>query len=162
MNQTGDICPVGSYCPAGAADHIRCDPGKFCDATGLPAPRGNCSAGWYCELGSSSQKPRKCQTGHYCPEGTPTEKECPPGTFNPDEGKSDLSHCLNCTAGYYCPLHGQSNATRPCNPGYYCPSGSTEGANEAYKCPPGYYCPTMSPDKIPCKPGKSCCFYRHK
>jgi len=152
VNQTGNICPNGSYCPVGSSDPITCDRGKHCDFEGLESPLGNCTAGYYCGYGSLSAEPRKCKSGHYCPEGTPVERACPVGTFNPDEGKYSLEHCINCTAGYYCPYPGHVDPTFRCLQGYYCPSGSWK--NDTSECPKGFYCPTGVGAPKPCPAGE--------
>ena len=151
LNQTGDICPIGSYCPRGSPVPTTCDRGKFCDREGLALPTGNCSAGSYCDFGSMSSSPRPCATGHYCPEGTPTEIECPIGTFSGAQRNSQPSECNNCTAGFYCPHPGMTAATFPCTQGYYCPSGSWR--NDTIQCPHGSYCPTGSRAPKPCPAG---------
>lgn len=52
-----------------------------------------------------------CPKGRYCKQGTKFPELCPPGTYNPIEGISDVSACLDCPEGYYCPGFG-NNATQ--------------------------------------------------
>ena len=155
VNQTGGQCPNGTYCPKGSSEPVPCDQGKHCDIAGLESPLGNCTKGYYCDFKSTSSKPIKCKSGHYCPEGTTLEKECPFKTFNPYEGQSSLIDCKNCTAGYYCPHSGMTEATFQCLQGYYCPAGSW--MNDTIECPRGFYCPTGSGAPKPCTPGMSIC-----
>lgn len=49
-----------------------------------------------------------CPSGSYCPEGTDEPLDCPQGSYNPDEGRSDISECLDCTGGSYCDVTGMS------------------------------------------------------
>ena len=151
VNQTGNLCYKGTYCPQGSSYPITCEAGKYCETDKLNQPTGNCTAGYYCAPGSIKSDPRLCQAGHYCPEGTKIEVQCPPGTFNENEGQTDETGCKNCTKGFYCPLYGMSGTTFQCLQGYYCPSGSRY--NNTAECPQGYYCPRMIGDPIPCPAG---------
>lgn len=74
---TGDICPVGHYCPEGSQDKIpcpigthldveqqsaasdckACPAGLYCSGVGLVEPSGNCSAEYYCPSGQNTSTP---------------------------------------------------------------------------------------------------------
>jgi len=131
---TGKYCPEGSSvgvsCPKGtynneynrknASECKACDPGSYCAAAGLTAATGPCKAGHFCMAGAQEETPPtvvgvssygKCPTGHYCPAGTAWPLPCPVGTFRSEDSGTSLSSCQACTAGYYCSLSGQSNAT---------------------------------------------------
>ena len=65
---TGDVCPVGHFCPMGSSDKTPCPTGTYleviqqdeemdckdcplgdyCPGVGREWPIGNCSAGYYC------------------------------------------------------------------------------------------------------------------
>lgn len=151
VNQTGGVCPVGHYCPRGSHAPLICLAGKYCDITGLSYPAGNCTEGYYCAPGSNSSKPVTCQAGYYCPAGTSYEIPCPLGTFNPHRSMISLSHCQNCTEGYYCPIQATTNVTFKCMQGYYCPSGSLR--RDAAECTKGHRCKNGSPRPEPCPAG---------
>ena len=48
--------------------------------------------------------------GHYCPEATEfsTQHPCPIGTFSNQTQLEAVDECMNCTAGRYCDLTGQT------------------------------------------------------
>ncbi len=152
VNQTGDICPISSFCPKGSAEPQRCLAGMFCGREGLSYPSGNCTVGFYCASGSNSSNPVQCQAGHYCPAGTPREEPCPPGTFNPGMNKGSISDCQNCTEGYYCPLPAMTDVIFKCMQGYYCPSGSIH--NDTMECTLGHRCESGRGRPEPCPAGE--------
>ncbi|XP_070552128.1 fibrillin-2-like [Ptychodera flava] len=180
----GDICGLGHYCPVGAtymvpcptgtylnylggkneSECIDCDPGYFCNETGIDAPIGQCWPGFYCLGGAAQPNPHDNTTGapcsvrRYCPEGSYDERVCAVGTFANATG---MSACLNCPEGFYCqpdndPIHcpqgfyciGSTNAAeretvpKACPVGTY---GSREGLTDIAECSdclPGEYCET--------------------
>ena len=95
----GTDCPNGSYCPTGTPspvqcpkgtyqpsrgkvrveDCVGCDPGKFCDETGLFAVSGNCLRGSFCVGNASKSNPQDKITGDICPKGS----FCVEGSFKP-------------------------------------------------------------------------------
>lgn len=113
---TGNICPLGKYCPQGSALGTDCPPGRYGNTTGLAAetdcplcdagyycpmpaltaPYQQCEAGHYCQIGAQYANPFNqtwgylCPKGHYCPKGTPTPISCGRGTYQPDEGQSHI------------------------------------------------------------------------
>lgn len=42
---------------------------------------------------------------------------CPPGTYNNETGKSDVSQCLECDEGYYCEGYGRTSPLDLCEEG---------------------------------------------
>ena len=130
-----EICPSGSYCPAGSASATACPVGHYCPAgtkysTEYPCPKGTfngaasgtsitscqaCTAGKYCPGGTST--PFDCPPGSYCILGTgdPLQSLCPGGTFSGDTALSASSQCSACTAGHYCPVGSIQEI--PCPPG---------------------------------------------
>ena len=83
---------------------------------------------------------------------------CPVGSWS--DNYDDVSHCLPCASGHYCPLEtafGRGTVLKACLPGTYLPyTGASsidecskchfgtyaagEGYAECYKCPRGTYC----------------------
>lgn len=140
-------CPTGFYCPQNTrratefpcplgtfnnithrtvlSDCVACLAGQFCDQTGLSWPAGDCQAGYYCTYGADSPTPTLgqqadiCPEGSYCPSGSSVPQSCPPGTFNPTAGRQDVSECVNCTAGLYCPDYNMTAAGPPCQEGKF-------------------------------------------
>ncbi|KAM4702881.1 uncharacterized protein WCC33_011421 [Rhinophrynus dorsalis] len=157
-------CPSGTYNPQKGADLLEqclpCDPGHFCNRTGLSSPSGICDDGYYCLKGSTSSNPftvtssgGPCPTGHFCPKGSINPQACLAGYFS-DSKRQSL--CSECPEGFYCPA-GSANKTI-CPKGYYCPK-RTEFALQ-YPCPKG----TFSEDQgaadnstcLLCLPGMFC------
>nr|XP_032658237.1 neurogenic locus notch homolog protein 3-like [Chelonoidis abingdonii] len=178
----GSECPAGHYCPPGTASAtqypcprgtynpqigsshvshcIPCDPGYFCNGTGLISPSGVCEAGFYCTRGAVSPSPSittssggPCPPGHYCTVGSSRAQPCPAGSYSPFWG---MVLCLECPEGFYCKA-GSSNYT-DCPEGYYCPR-NTEFATQ-YPCPPGTYSEQLNTRDASkcqlCPPGKVC------
>lgn len=125
---TGDLCPVGHYCPRGTGEPIRCPPGMFQNMTGYDYCM-DCPPGFYCTDG---EIPLKCSKGRYCPGNTTLAQPlCPRGTFNPQLGMVEVSDCKPCLGGFYCEALGAINfdfslndtGTGKCEAGYYCKEG---------------------------------------
>ena len=73
---TGDICPIGHYCPRGSPAPIRCGNATYMNHTGA-AECYVCPAGYYCTDGTNAEL---CPQGYYCPVGTGFEViPCPVG-----------------------------------------------------------------------------------
>ena len=100
------LCPAGSYCPGGntitgcpvgtfnpriGGEDVNacfpCQPGMYCNDTGLEHPVGPCDEGFYCLQGAQSPTPPNgatggpCPQGHYCPVGTVSPIPCDDGFF---------------------------------------------------------------------------------
>ena len=117
---TGDICPVGSYCPEGSYTHNYCGNGTYTNHTGSTVCY-ECPEGYYCD---SRVRADSCLPGYYCPAGTGANLQpCPVGTYNPAWGIRDISECTQCDGGSYCDVPGQSSTAGNCSAGYYCTSG---------------------------------------
>lgn len=155
----GDECPPGHYCPSKSYQPVPCvagtyqpssrmtndsaclvcEPGKYCNASGLAAVIDDCSAGFYCVQGSSSKAPTDgtsgdiCPAGSYCPVGSHIHIFCPNGTYTNHTGASE---CYECPEGYYCNFRDRAEL---CPTGYYCPSGT---GIDTQPCPAGTYGPT--------------------
>ena len=139
-------CGIGNYSDSGAIVCSSCEPGHYCnlDATGITTMETDliCPAGVEC-LGGISVQPDletyPCRVGHYCPRGNinPLPVPCPIGTFNAKLGREQVSHCEDCTAGYYCNQEGLNATEGVCPEGYYCPRGT--GDPNTNPCPVGFY-----------------------
>ena len=85
-----------------------------------------------------------CPTGTYCPVGSVTPTACAPGKFSATTGNFNVTQCVTCTPGYYCPY---ANTSTPiiCPSGYYCPKGT---GFYSLSCLPGRMCPRGSAAEI--------------
>ncbi|KAJ8397174.1 hypothetical protein AAFF_G00440080 [Aldrovandia affinis] len=165
-NRTGlahpELCPTGSYCPAGASvprpcppgsylaqtrgeglQHCGlCDAGSFCRSPGLSAPEGPCEPGFYCSGGASTATP---------------ENPCPPGTWSNALGAADPSSCWLCPAGFFCNGTGLTQPSGLCAPGFYCRDGAKSPAPDdgvtGSRCPVGFHCPLGSTLPLNCPDG---------
>ncbi|KAJ9462458.1 Cytadherence high molecular weight protein 2, partial [Diplonema papillatum] len=158
VSARGGICPLGYYCPSGTLLKLPCANGTVGTRVGLEAAEdcSICPAGRLCQEGVVEMM--NCPVGHYCTLGQ-YMMPCPPGTYNALELAEDLSWCLACEAGYYCPQEGTvayinfptpsgyySDAGQetyfPCPAGTYQPDGSGKAKNSSMclACPVGYWC----------------------
>ena len=153
---TGNICPIGHYCPAGTGPNpLPCSPGLYMPQT-LGEACFPCTAGFYCEDGSSQLE---CPAGFYCPANTGSVwQSCPAGTFSATLRLSQESGCTQCTGGYYCGSVNLTAVSGPCNAGYFCQSGvdtatppGTVGTGGI--CPVGHYCEQGTVNPTPCPMG---------
>ncbi|XP_046718698.1 zonadhesin isoform X3 [Silurus meridionalis] len=137
---TGDICPIGFYCPVGSFLPQLCNAGSHCNQTSLHEPVGFCPAGFYCPKGSSDPYATTCPPGHYCPRGTDLPLPCLPGTFRDSAGGVSIEDCLFCPSGHFCAQKGLTKPSGLCSEGYYCPVGQNSSQPAEHKCTAGYYC----------------------
>ncbi|XP_070399343.1 multiple epidermal growth factor-like domains protein 6 [Nothobranchius furzeri] len=154
---TGDICPTGHYCPMGSAFPIPCPDGTYSNTTGADAC-DDCPSGTYCLSGEGVQA---CPVGHYClGSGVEGILPCPPGSYSPQLGLSQVEQCLICPAGFYCDDWGLFEPTGLCQAGYYCIAGvNFENPDGNFStgiggvCPQGRYCPEGTSIPLLCPPG---------
>ncbi|XP_062606170.1 multiple epidermal growth factor-like domains protein 6, partial [Saccostrea cucullata] len=155
----GDLCPPGTYCPAGSSAGTNCPPGTYLNTTGAQSesdcqtcvqgsycsgygntyPTAECDAGYYCPAGMNISNPSEytCPQGHYCPQGSHTPTRCSSGTYQDQTGQGS---CVTCPAGFFC-----DNTMAPvvlynssyCPIGYYCPAGTRYSSQ--YPCPSGTF-----------------------
>ena len=157
---TGNICPIGYYCPEGSSTYTACDAGYYCNQKGLAEPSGECYDGYYCISKATSPTPTDgttgdiCSVGHYCPSGSSSEEDCPTGTYGPTEGMSDLSQCIDCPYGKYCASVALEEPSGDCDQGYYCLTGKDSATPTDGLCPKYYYCDnSINYVKAPCPKG---------
>ena len=127
-------CPLGFYSAAGWSECEPCLAGHYCDTEGTTEEQmllQRCDGGRNCEVGTINQaETEPCPRGYVCPEGIEAPIACPPGTFNPEKGKTILSEtqtensdCIPCDAGYYCQeASWYVNVNFQCDKGFYCPN----------------------------------------
>lgn len=103
----GDICPSGTYCPAGSSRPTPCPAGTY-NALSQQASCKWCPPGFYCP--ANTTQPQECPAGYWCENGTETAhaNPCPPGTFNNLRQQSQRLHCVVCTPGSYCQQNGRN------------------------------------------------------
>ena len=111
-------------------------------------------------------------TGFYCEEGTTSPSPCEPGFYNRYENGPNVSACVACSMGRYCPFYNMTEDGLPCPEGafltlhfltardlyraygtfsgFFCPSGSS---NQTEQCPRGFYCPEGIDAPQECPPG---------
>ena len=82
-------------------------------------------------------------------------------------GKSNVSDCIDCPAGYYCQDTGLNAVTGPCKAGHICylnalsndpvynndSTGNLTIITYGDRCHPGYYCPEGTTYMVPCPEG---------
>ena len=79
---------------------------------------------------------------------------CPRGTFSGEARNRNISDCLPCTAGYYCPVENMTSGdVFACGAGYSCPLGSIEAEPHDYPCTIGHSCPGNNAEPVPCSAG---------
>lgn len=83
-----------------------CTAGFHCSQPGQDAPVGPCDPGYYCPRGASSPQEVPCGPGTYCVGQNEEPELCPIGTFQPNNTRTSISDCLNCTAGMF--LNGET------------------------------------------------------
>lgn len=82
---TGDLCPMGQYCPIGSSSGTNCPPGTYLNTTGSTDQTDchTCLQGYYCAGYGNPAASGLCTVGFYCPSGmnitTPGEYTCPEG-----------------------------------------------------------------------------------
>ncbi|EKX46975.1 hypothetical protein GUITHDRAFT_70228, partial [Guillardia theta CCMP2712] len=121
----------------------------YCNGYGLTKPSGKCLDGYFCPPGSKSPTPPNglCHPGSFCPNGTEFPLPCPPRTFNPTIGASDIFACIPCSPGMYCSEENNTIPDGPCSAGFFCLGGSNSSSPEGTFgniCPTGSFCPTGS------------------
>ena len=151
-------CPPGNYCPVGTSDPVECpsghfnplssgqnlrdckpcEPGHYCNESGMDSSGPKCDKGYFCRNASQSPMEEVCPEGHFCPEGTFMPQECKEGTYSDVKKLSEQGQCKICPQTYYCPRPGQIEAIDKCVEGFYCPPGQIR---PNISCPSSFYCP---------------------
>nr|XP_047130962.1 uncharacterized protein LOC100202447 isoform X1 [Hydra vulgaris] len=160
-----NACPEGTYNNRTGlrleSECEDCPAGKFCSGTGKSSWSGDCSAGYLCIGKATINKPVDgvtgviCSKGFYCEEGAPTMKACPPGKYNPFEGRQSANECLPCDLGKFCSDYNMSTTSGNCSDGYLCKGGSSSpkptDTITGNPCPAGSFCQYGL--LFPCPPG---------
>ena len=178
MNGKATACSDGYYslggaylctpCPAGyncQADSLQlCPNGEYSDPLVWGPTNGECTdcpAGYYCPVPSEFDPEylKICPIGYFCTEGVSEPTMCDEGTYGYSTGLQDRTDCLQCPAGFYCPMGtpGFPNEEYVCPLGHYCEAGTTAGPQP---CPAGRYGDkfglTSEAECSYCKQGREC------
>ncbi|XP_072282810.1 uncharacterized protein [Pyxicephalus adspersus] len=154
-------CPPGYHCPQGSSRPIPCQSG-FYQNEEKQAMCKLCKAGYYCEHREVPVRDLTlflCPEGYFCPAGTQfsTQYSCPPGTYGPRHGVSNVTECVLCPSGKYCRYPGQVEPTGNCSAGYWCKGGAVEECPRdgvtGELCPRGHYCSEGTHLPLPCPAG---------
>ena len=98
----------------------------------------SCTAGSQCDDPST---PTACAEGSFCSpiplykNSANTQTECPPGYFRTGTGADELSDCIACNPGKYCPRG--SDVEKSCPKGHYCLERTAYG--DTFTCPAGTF-----------------------
>ena len=121
VNNNTVVCPKGFSCPTGSGKPERCKPGEYQNEEGQWRCK-TCDPGYYCDptgLATGVIKPSNCTPGHYCPMGTKYEKEfnCSAGTYSNQYNLNKHGQCTPCPSKQFCASPGLTAPTGPCSPG---------------------------------------------
>ena len=161
----GDICPPGTWCPAGSISPTGCAAGRYSAQPGTTTPCTVCPEGFFCTGNSTAftgtAESGVCPAGHFCPAGSTsgTGSPCPAGTYRNATGGIALDDCSPCPAGSFCAGIGNVVPTGACSAGFYCNGSSTvadASDGTGGPCVPGEYCPEGSVSPVPCTAGAFC------
>ena len=151
-------CPKGYYCEIGSDMPTKC--GKFKwngnKKSGAITDCIDCAAGYYCDDEAIRDETRfPCKVGHYCLQTTNPASPTPPtqcaaGSYRNTVGAAAQTDCVECPAGYYCPLGNVQPI--PCEASYYCPLGS----GNMTECEEGHYCPAIAFEMTDCPAAYYC------
>ena len=156
---SGLPCPVGTYSANTGLRYISectlCDPGMFCNATGLTAPSGPCDAGYQCLRGSQSATPvgpfvdaTTCVDDGYsvCVQQWLSDTSAAAEDISSAERESA---CAVQLLGLDPDVDGAADCHCECEFALQDLEVLVGGA----PCPLGYYCPSGTLDPTPCPPG---------
>ncbi|KDO27716.1 hypothetical protein SPRG_22196, partial [Saprolegnia parasitica CBS 223.65] len=162
---TGNLCPVGFFCPLGSSSPLKCVEGTYASSLGqaLCTP---CPAGSFCD-GVLTDRHQVCPQGAYCPPSTgASQPPCPVGSFNNGTGLPAITNCTVCTPGSFCASVGLVQPTALCQAGFFCNAGAVNAFGQttsqlvngtlsanASSCPSGSYCPVGTYQPVPCPVG---------
>ena len=155
-NPSNKICSIGYSCPLGTTQQVACSSSTYQDNAGQATCKA-CPPGYYCSATAKTLcNPSITTISFYCPGGARTYTQCADGTYNMQIASYQLSDCLSCPAGYFCPQTptGSQGKINACPAGNYCPVGT--GSSQGTACEVGYYCPAGTALRYPCPPGRYC------
>ena len=150
-------CYRGTYPNANFTACISCPAGTQCDNPSSPT---NCTKGYFCN-----------PVGIYQSSAN-NQQPCPSGYYNNLTGSTNISDCIPCVEGGFCPKASSANIT--CPVGHYCPSYSflpdnapcpigtfnnltgMSNISSCTQCPEGSYCLQGAANKYPCIDGYYC------
>lgn len=149
------VCPVGTYCPEGSSEPLKCPAGYYGSTMGLTTSScsGVCEEGYFCPLGSKSKTVSVCGDHNvYCPVGSDHPLAVDVGFYTTPEGDNYQrvkSGQTKCGPGTYC----VDGLRYPCPAGRYGTTTHLVHSNCTAICPVGHYCPESSSDPIKCPAG---------
>ena len=154
---TGDVCPMGSFCPGGSPLPIPCPDGSYANHTQASSCY-ICPERHFCIRRVAADP---CPEGYYCPEGTGVDLQpCPIGTYNPVNLLAAEDECIQCDGGQYCAYPGRDRPLGNCSAGFYCNTGVNVAepllgnhTGEGGVCPISHFCPEGSSTPLPCPEG---------
>ena len=143
--QCFNVCPPGSYCPAGSVEPIPCPGGRYSDAYGLASINcsGPCKAGYFCPRGSTRATQYVCGNATYfCPEGSADRRPADAGFYTGPLSALGIVRYeqFPCPTGSFC-MQGQ---LAPCLAGSFGNVTALSTSTCSGLCPPGSYCPSGS------------------
>eukprot|EP00347_Sterkiella_histriomuscorum_P024400 403331247 len=171
------LCPAGHFCPTVKSVPKQCQLGFYSEKGSTSCTA--CDDGHICRFKEQVKDPQYslCPVGFYCKAdlangGKLIQMPCDAGYYQPFQGKTSSSDCIQCPLGTYCPRG--SETPRDCTPGSYCVAGTV--SNQAYMCtggtfstvymgqtsavcqtcPKGYYCPIGANYPVKCPTGYYC------
>lgn len=117
-------------------------------------PIGDCMPGYYCSGNAMVPTQYEVQPGYFSHSAASNQTACYPGTYSMEHLQSI---CLDCEAGYYCPISGLSSYSNYiCDAGHYCPPNTIN----PLRCPSGKFSPTTGNIDLsnctPCTTGYYC------
>ncbi|XP_041443794.1 signal peptide, CUB and EGF-like domain-containing protein 1 isoform X2 [Xenopus laevis] len=134
-------CPAGTFYSGEVNQCIPCAPGTFQDTRGQltcePCPSNDGSG--ITGARNVSECGGQCSPGHFSPDGFRPCRSCPPGTYQPESGRT---MCFPCGGGlvtkYESAVSFQDCETKVhCSPGHYYNSTT----HRCIRCPIGTYQP---------------------
>jgi len=135
-----DICPNGTYSPAGSTTCTTCTNGTFANSPGSTACSTcvSCNAGYYpANCGLSIGVCTQCPVGYYSKAGATVCASCPLGTYSTLAGANSSSVCTKCAIGAYS-SYPSSNCTL-CPTGYTTEATGTSFLSSCNTCIQGAY-----------------------
>ena len=162
-NTFGFICPAGSICDAGNSEPSVCPENRYCPNFGhTSSDTFACAAGYHCEEASLVPNPSEiidpvtagagsaCPTSNYCESGE-SPVLCPNNKYNPQEGITQETECLDCRPGKECVTDADRITETDCPAGQYCLAG---GPSPNEECTNNFVCPEGTPIEEVCLNGE--------
>ncbi|RUS80256.1 hypothetical protein EGW08_011985, partial [Elysia chlorotica] len=108
FEETCEPCPPGYY--GAHPNRTVCTPcraGVVCKIGATTDDPVSNSSSVAAQLGYATTNSYLCPPGYYCPQASFEATECPAGRYNPSEGASSLSDCIECPVDTHNPYSAQ-------------------------------------------------------